>query len=49
MKCEETKSQNKDKSKVSSPPLTKSEFEKFLRIVTRPSQKPPAEQEKPQT
>jgi hypothetical protein len=44
------KKQNRPpKSEVSLPPLTKPEFEGFLRTVTRPVQKPPPEPEKPQT
>ncbi len=50
VKCKITKAQTEAKSKVSSAPLTESEFDKFLRIVTRPIQKPSQpEQEKTQT
>ena len=48
-KCKVTKSQTEDSPKVSSPPLTESEFEKFLRTVTRPIEKLQVEKEKPQT
>ena len=49
MKRQGIKGQTKPKSKVSSPPLTESGFESFLRTVTRPFEKQPVEKEKPQT